>query len=331
MLTGAMASIIEDSEITLEPLVGSKIGMIGYGSQGRAQALNARDSGLSVKVCLRDTSPTRKLALDDGFEMLSANEIADWAELMVLAVPDMDLQQAVPANLSPGQALIFLHGFALHYDLVKPPDFVDVILVSPAGPGPGLREQFQKGSGFASLHAVAQDATGNAKQIGLAYAKAIGCTAAGVIESTIAEETETDLFGEQVVLCGGMPELIKAAFNTLVQAGYQPEVAYFECVHQVKLITDLIYRDGISGMREAISGTAEWGSYISGRKVIPEQSRHAMKQVLNDIQSGSFAESWKSEFAAGSKQLLSKRDAEKNDLIESVGFELRKRMPFLKQ
>jgi ketol-acid reductoisomerase len=227
-------------------------------------------------------------------------------------------------SLRDGQALIFLHGFAVHYKEIVPPPSLDVLLVSPAGPGPGLRELFLKGSGFASLSAVQQDATGQAKQIGLAYAKAVGCAKAGVIDTTFQEETETDLFGEQAVLCGGLPELIKAGFETLVNAGYQPEIAYFECLHQVKLIADLIYERGISGMRESISGTAEWGGYEAGPKVIGRATRAGMEQVLAEVRSGEFAKQWLAEHGAGENRLRAKRRAESELEIEKVGEKLRR-------
>jgi ketol-acid reductoisomerase len=324
-----MAPIIEEHEISLQPITGKKIGMVGYGSQGRAQALNARDGGADVKVSLKPNSRSRTVAETDGFPVLGHTELSIWADVLVIAVPDMNVKEALDAlALRAGHAIVFLHGFAVHFKLIALPEFVDVALVSPAGPGPALRSEYVDGGGFASLNAVAQDYSGNARGISLAYARLVGCAKAGVIQSTFAEETETDLFGEQVVLCGGIPELIKSAFATLVENGYQPEVAYLECVHQVKLITDLIYRGGLTHMRNAISGTAEWGAYRSGPKIIGNESRNAMENVLKEIRGGEFAKTWIDESIAGGTNLAALRQAESAQLIESVGSEVRKRMSF---
>lgn len=325
-----MANITEERDIDLSPILSRKVAVIGFGSQGHAHALNLRDSGVDVRVALHEGSASRERATGIGFEVWTVAEATAWADVVVLAVPDTRAPEVFgQMQLLPGKAVVFLHGFAYHYGFVSVPSGVDVILVSPAGPGSVLRTLFEKGSGFASLYAVAEDASGNAKSIALAYARAVGCAKAGVIESTFKEETETDLFGEQAVLCGGLPELIKAGFDTLVEAGYQPEVAFFECVHQVKLITDLIYEGGLTWMRNSISGTAEWGGFESGSKVVGDASKDAMKAVLAEVQSGEFAKKWMSEFEKGTPELQRRRELEKNLLMEEMGRKLRARMPFI--
>lgn len=325
-----MANITEDRDIDLSPILSRKVAVVGFGSQGHAHALNLRDSGVDVRVALHKGSASRERATGLGFEVWTVADAASWADVVVLAVPDTKAPEVFgQMQVLPGKAVVFLHGFAYHYGFVSVPSEVDVILVSPAGPGPVLRSLFEKGSGFASLYAVAEDASGNAKSIALAYARAVGCAKAGVIESTFKEETETDLFGEQAVLCGGLPELIKAGFDTLVEAGYQPEVAFFECVHQVKLITDLIYEGGLTWMRNSISGTAEWGGFESGPRIIGNASKEAMKAVLEEVQSGEFAKKWMSEFEKGTPELMRRRELEKNLLMEEIGRNLRSRMPFI--
>ncbi len=326
----AMAKIIDESDIDPSPILARKVGIIGFGSQGHAHALNLRDSGVEVRVALHSGSKSVDRAERFGFLVTNAATLAEWADVLVFAVPDVAMKEVFePLALRTGQTLVFLHGFAIHFGLIVPAENVDVVLVSPAGPGPGLRAEFLAGSGFASLCAVAQDATGSAKEVALAYAKCVGCAKAGVIETTFQEETETDLFGEQAVLCGGLPELIKAGFKTLVEAGYQPEVAYFECLHQVKLITDLIYEGGLTWMRKSISGTAEWGGFTSGPKVIGEQTEAGMKSVLENIRSGEFARQWMAQYEAGSPDLQEMRTDEADLVIEAVGKSLRSRMPFI--
>lgn len=323
-----MAKITEEQSIDLEAILSRKVGVVGFGSQGNAHAHNLRDSGVDVRVALREGSASQDKARSLGFAPESTESVSQWADVMVFAVADVSMAEAYAAAiLREGQTLVFLHGFAIHYGLVAPPDHVDVTLVSPAGPGPGLRALFLAGSGFASLCAVAQDFTGQAKQIALAYARAVGCAKAGVIDTTFKEETETDLFGEQAVLCGGLPELVKAGFQTLVDAGYQPEVAYFECLHQVKLIADLMYKGGLTLMRESISSTAEWGGYESGPRIIGDASRAAMKEVLEDVRSGAFARKWMEEYESGAHNLQVRREHESALTIERVGNELRRKLP----
>lgn len=325
-----MATILDEADIAPEPLLGRKIGIIGFGSQGHAQALNLRDGGLDVKIALHPGSATIERAKAMGFDVLTASDLADWADILVFAVPDVAVRQVFgELHLRNAQTLVFLHGFAVHFGLISPPAEANVVLVSPAGPGPGLRAEFLAGGGFASLYAVAQDATGTAKEIALAYAKWIGCAKAGVIETTFKEETETDLFGEQAVLCGGIPEIIKTGFKTLTDAGYQPEIAYFECLHQVKLITDLIYQGGLTWMRKSISGTAEWGGFVSGPLVIGDAAESGMKDVLLRIQSGEFAKEWMAQNDDGLPELQQFRREEAALEIESVGKSLRARMSFI--
>jgi len=325
-----MASIINESDIDPSPILTRKVGVIGFGSQGQAHSLNLRDSGVSVRVALHAASKSVDRARDFGFDVVNAVSLAEWADVLLFAVPDVAMKAVFePLKLRAGQILVFLHGFAIHYGQIVPPGDVDVVLVSPAGPGPGLRAEYLAGSGFASLLAVAQDTSGRAKDVALAYAKCVGCAKAGVIETTFKEETETDLFGEQAVLCGGLPELIKAGFKTLVDAGYQPEIAYFECMHQVKLITDLMYQGGLTWMRKSISGTAEWGGFISGPLVVGEDAEVGMKRVLANIRSGEFARQWMAQYEAGSPELLQRRAEESDLTLEVVGRSLRARMPFI--
>jgi len=325
-----MANIISESDINPAAILSRRVGVIGFGSQGHAHALNLRDSGVQVRVALHPDSRSIERARDLGFEVTDSRSLAEWADVLVFAVPDVTMKSVFSElEFRAGQTLVFLHGFAIHFEFVTPRSGVDVVLISPAGPGPGLRAEFLAGGGFASLYAVAQDATGHAKEIALAYARCVGCAKAGAIESTFQEETETDLFGEQAVLCGGLPELIKAGFKTLVDAGYQPEVAYFECLHQVKLITDLICEGGLTWMRKSISGTAEWGGFNAGPKIIGEAAEIGMKSVLENIRSGDFAREWMAQYEAGSPNLQEKRKQEASLLIEKVGKTLRARMPFI--
>jgi ketol-acid reductoisomerase len=327
-----MAKIYYDSDANLEYLKGKTVAILGYGSQGHAHALNLRDSGIDVVVGLRKGKSYEK-AKADGFEVLTPEEASKKADVIMFLLPDpiqkKVYEESVKHNLTSGKALAFAHGFNIHFNQIVPPDDVDVFMVAPKGPGHLVRWMYKEGAGVPALVAVYQDATGRAKDIALAYAKAIGATRAGVIETTFKEETETDLFGEQAVLCGGVSALIKAGFETLVEAGYQPEVAYFECLHELKLIVDLIYKYGLAGMRYSISDTAEYGDYTRGPRVIDERVKENMKKLLKEIQSGEFAREFVLEAQANFPVLNAYRKKEKEHLIEKVGKELRRMMPFL--
>ncbi|HEY8418310.1 MAG TPA: ketol-acid reductoisomerase [Limnochordales bacterium] len=328
-----MAVIYYDQDANLDVLKGLTIAVIGYGSQGHAHALNLRDSGLNVIVANRPGSENYRLAVADGFQPVSAAEAASKADVIVMLAPDQVQPQIYENDIRPhltdGKALVFSHGFNIHFKQIVPPPNVDVFMVAPKSPGHLVRRMYENGQGVPGLLAVYQDATGQAKERGLAYAKGIGCTRAGVIETTFAEETETDLFGEQVVLCGGVSELIRAGFDTLVEAGYQPEIAYFECLHELKLIVDLIYEGGISYMRYSISDTAEYGDLVSGKRIITEETRREMRRILDDIQSGRFAREWILENKANRPVFHALREKEQNHLIERVGRELRAMMPWI--
>ncbi|REJ34920.1 MAG: ketol-acid reductoisomerase [Bacillota bacterium] len=328
-----MAVMYYDNDAHLEELSGLTVAVIGYGSQGHAHAQNLRDSGVNVIVANRPGSANYQAAVADGFQPVSAAEAAAQADVIVMLTPDHAQPQIycedVAPHLTAGKALVFSHGFNIHFKQIVPPDNVDVFMVAPKSPGHLVRRMYEAGQGVPGLLAVYQDATGKAKARGLAYAKAIGCTRAGVIETTFKEETETDLFGEQAVLCGGVSELIRAGFDTLVEAGYQPEVAYFECLHELKLIVDLIYEGGISFMRYSISDTAEYGDLVSGKRVITQQTRQEMKRILEDIQSGRFAREWVLENQAGRPMFHALREKEKNHPIEQVGRRLRAMMPWI--
>lgn len=330
-----MATIYYDDHADLAMLKNKKIGIIGYGAQGHAHAQNLRDSGLDVIVAELKGSSNYEKAVKDGFTPLSAREAAELADYIQLLVPDQLQPQVYKSeivdNLKPGKVLGFSHGFNIHFGQIIPPKDIDVVMVAPKGPGRLVRQVFEQGGGVPCLVAVHQDASGQAKQLALAYAKGIGGTRAGAIETTFAEETETDLFGEQVVLCGGVSELIRASFDTLVEAGYQPEIAYFECCHELKLIVDLIYERGITGMRQAISDTAKYGDVTRGRMVITEETRKKMKEILRYIQDGHFATEWVLENQANRPvfNALLKKDAE--HLIEKIGAQLREMMKWIKK
>jgi ketol-acid reductoisomerase len=316
------------------PVSASKtVAVIGYGSQGHAHALNLKDSGVDVVVGLRPDSASVAQAREHGLEVLSVVEAASRGDLVMMLVPDELHRQVwegeVRDGIAPGDMLLFGHGFSIHYDEVEPPAGVDVGMVAPKGPGHLVRRQFTEGSGVPGLIAVAQDATGNARALALAYAKGIGCTRGGVIETTFKDETETDLFGEQAVLCGGASELVQAGFQTLVEAGYDPEMAYFECLHELKLIADLMYEKGLAGMRYSISNTAEYGDYTRGRRVITDETRAAMRQILAEIQSGDFAREWIAENRAGQESFLRMRAEQADTQIEHVGGELRSHMDWI--
>ncbi|MDI6736172.1 MAG: ketol-acid reductoisomerase [bacterium] len=330
-----MAKIYYDQDADLNILKGRKIAIVGYGAQGHAHAQNLRDSGLEVIVAELKGTPNYEQAVKDGWTPVSAKEASQTADHIQLLVPDQYqssvYKSEIADNLKAGKVLGFSHGFNIHFGQIVPPKEVDVIMVAPKGPGRLVRQVFVQGGGVPNLIAVYQDASGAAKQLGLAYAKGIGGTRAGVIETTFAEETETDLFGEQVVLCGGTSELIRASFDTLVEAGYQPEIAYFECCHELKLIVDLIYERGITGMRQAISDTAKYGDVTRGRMIITDETRMEMEEILRDIQEGDFAKEWILENQANRPvfNALLKKDSQ--HLIEKVGAELRKMMNWIKK
>jgi ketol-acid reductoisomerase len=325
--------IYYEKDADLEHLKGKKIAILGYGSQGHAHALNLRDSGMEVVVGLREGSKFRAEAQDQGIGVATVADACKEADVIMVLIPDhiqaATYQKEIKPGLKPGKALAFAHGFNIHFRQIVPPEDVDVFMVAPKGPGHLVRRTFTEGGGVPCLLAVQQDATGKAKQVGLAYAKAIGGTRGGVIETTFREETETDLFGEQSVLCGGITELIRAGFDTLVEAGYQPEVAYFECLHEVKLIVDLIYEGGISNMRYSISDTAKYGDVTRGRRIVTEETRAEMKRILKEIQSGAFAREWMMENQVNRPvyHALIAKDAEHP--IEEVGERLRAMMPWI--
>jgi len=330
-----MARIFYDQDTKLDPLKDKTIAIIGYGSQGHAQAQNLRDSGLKVIVAELPGTPNYELARSHGFEPLSAEEASKRGDWIQILVPDQIQPQVYKSFIEPylreGKVLGFSHGFNIHYGQIVPPPFVDVVMVAPKGPGHLVRRQFEEGKGVPALVAVHQDASGKALELALAYAKGIGATRAGVIETTFKEETETDLFGEQVVLCGGLTELIRAAFDTLVEAGYQPEVAYFECLHELKLIVDLIYEGGISYMRYSISDTAEYGDMTRGPRVIDKHVRETMKEILREIQDGRFAREWILENMAGRPVYNALKREQSQHLIEEVGKRLRSMMSWIKE
>jgi ketol-acid reductoisomerase len=327
-----MATLYYDKDADLSLLNGKTIAIIGYGSQGHAHALNAKDSGAKVVVGLHEGSKSRAKAEADGLQVFSVADATKQADIVMILIPDtMQAQvynESIGANLKPGSMLMFAHGFNIHFGEIKPPADVDVTMVAPKAPGHRVREVFKEGGGTPGLLAVWQDATGQAKQLGLAYARAIGCTRAGVIETTFKEETETDLFGEQVILCGGVTALIRAAFETLVKAGYQPEIAYFECMHELKLIVDLLYQGGMSYMWYSVSDTAEYGGYTVGDQV-EGLVKEEFDGVLHRIQDGSFAREWIAENKNGRPNFKPRRAQEHGLLIEKVGAELRDMMPFL--
>lgn len=328
-----MARIYYEDDASLEPLSGKTVAVIGYGSQGHAHALNLRDSGVRVVVGLREGSPSWKEAEEAGLEVLPVAEAAARGDIIAVLIPDQAqpkvYREKIAPHLSPGKCLLFAHGFNIHYGQIVPPPEVDVIMVAPKAPGHRVREVFAEGGGTPGLLAVYQDATGKAKELALAYAKGIGCTRAGVIETTFAEETETDLFGEQVVLCGGVTALIKAAFEVLVEAGYQPEIAYFECLHELKLIVDLIQQGGLTYMRHSISDTAEYGDYVAGPRIVTEETKQEMRRILREVQDGTHARNWILENMAGRPFFNAMRKKEREHPIEEVGRKLRRMMPWL--
>ena len=322
-----------DDDANLELLAGKTVAVIGYGSQGHAHSLNLKESGVNVVVGLREGSSRRAEAEKEGLKVLSVADAAKAGDIIMILINDEvqgDVyEQDIKPNLSAGNSLAFAHGFNIHFGQVVPPADVDVFMVAPKGPGHLVRRVYSEGGGVPGLLAVEQDASGRAHEFGLAYARGIGCTRGGVIETTFREETETDLFGEQVVLCGGLTELIRAGFDTLVEAGYQPEVAYFECLHEVKLIVDLIYEGGIANMRSSISDTAEFGDLSSGRRIVTDETRAEMKRVLSDIQTGRFAKDWMLENKVGRPFYNAQKRRDAEHLIEDVGSRLRGMMSWL--
>lgn len=327
--------IYYDSDADLGVLKGKKVAIIGYGSQGHAQAQNLRDSGLDVIIAELQDTPNYDLAKEHGFEPMTAGEASSLADVVQILAQDdaqaMLYREEVAAHMTEGKTLIFSHGFNIHFGQIQPAAHLDVVMIAPKGPGHLVRSEYEKGAGVPSLVAIHQDATGNALETALAYAKGLGATRAGVIETTFEEETETDLFGEQVVLCGGVTELVKASFDTLVEAGYQPEIAYFECLHELKLIVDLFYQGGISFMRYSVSDTAEFGDYTRGTRIITEETRETMQEILAEVQSGEFAREWILENKAGRPVFNAIRRQEKEHPIEEVGAKLRAMMPWLKK
>jgi len=336
MRSDRMAKMYYDSDCNLGLLKGKTVAIIGYGSQGHAHAQNLKDSGVNVVVGLKPTSSSREKAEKAGLKVMETAEAAKAGDLIMILTPDevqADLyKNSIEPNLEEGNVLMFAHGFNINFRQIIPPDYVDVIMVAPKGPGHTVRSQYLEGKGVPSLIAVYQDASGKAKDYALAYAAGIGAGRAGILETTFREETETDLFGEQAVLCGGVTELMKAGFETLVEAGYQPEIAYFECIHEMKLIVDLINQGGFSFMRYSISDTAEFGDYSTGKRIITEETRKEMKKVLEEIQDGTFASKWVTENKAGGRaKFLATRRKEAEHQLEKVGPELRKMMSWLKK
>lgn len=324
----------EDCDVTR--IAGKKLAVVGYGSQGRGHVLNLRDSGVrDIRVALQEGSKTREKCAADGIEVMTASDAAGWADFIMVLAPD-EMHQAIfeqdlKPHLKAGQTLGFAHGMAVHFGLVHPPADVDVVMIAPKGPGHALRAQYHDGKGLPALIAVAQDASGGARELALSYAAAIGSGRTGIMETTFREECETDLFGEQAVLCGGIVELIRAGFETLVEAGYSPEMAYFECLHEVKLVVDLIYEGGISNMNYSISNTAEYGEYKTGKRLITGETKAEMKRVLTDIQDGSFVRDWMLECQAGKPSFNAHRRLDADHPIEEIGQRLRDAMPMLMQ
>src|SRR5512142_432800 len=329
------ATIYYDKDANLDLLKKRKVAIIGYGSQGHAHALNLRDSGVDVRVGLAAGSKSKAKAEGAGLRVVTPAEAAKEADVVMMLIPDQTQKRVYDAeiaqHMTKGKALLFAHGFNIHFNQIRPSPDVDVLMVAPKGPGHMVRRQYQDGRGIPGLVAVHQDATGQAKQVGLAYARGIGCTRAGVLETTFKEETETDLFGEQAVLCGGAAALVKAGFEVLVEAGYQPESAYFECLHELKLIVDLMYEGGTAWMRHSVSDTAEYGDYTRGPRVVGEAAKAEMKKILREIQSGAFAREWILENQAGRPVFDKLREEGRKHPIEEVGRRLREMMSWLRK
>jgi len=328
------AKIYYEQDAPIAPLQGKKVAVIGYGSQGHAHSLNLRESGIEVAVAELEGTPNYKLAVEHGFQPGDIKTAISGAALIIVTLPDeiqgKIYQSMIGPNLKAGQTLGFCHGFNIHFGYIVPPKDVNVVMIAPKGPGHLVRSEYEKGGGVPCLVAVQQDATGNAKAVALAWANGIGGARAGIIETTYKEETETDLFGEQAVLCGGLSALIKAGFETLVNAGYQPEIAYFECMHEVKLIVDLFYQGGLSYMRYSVSNTAEYGDLTRGPRIITDQTRAEMKKILEEITSGKFAKEWVGEYQSGLKNFNKLYERDHDSQLEVVGRQLRKMMPWIK-
>ena len=328
-----MAKVYYDKDANLKVLGGKTVAVLGYGSQGHAHALNLKDSGVSVVIGLHESSKSRKVAEDDGFKVYSVSEAAKQADIIMFLMPDhlqADMyNNEVAPNMKKDVVLAFAHGFAIHFGQVVPSKTNDVFMIAPKGPGHIVRRMYTEGKGVPALVAVYQNASGKAMDTALAYGSAIGAGRSGILETTFGEETESDLFGEQAVLCGGVTELIKAGFETLVEAGYQPEIAYFECLHEMKLIVDMIFEGGFSWMRYSVSDTAKYGDSVAGKRVIDENARWAMKELLSEIQDGTFAKDWILENRAGRPKMKKWVKAERNHLIEEVGKDLRGMMPWM--
>ncbi len=328
-----MATVLYDKDTDPSIIAGRKVAVLGYGSQGHAHALNLKESGVDVRVGLREGSASKAKAEAAGLKVLSTADAVAEADVIMVLLPDTEQQEVfdtdIAPNLNPGDALFFAHGFNIHFGLIESPAGVDVAMCAPKGPGHLVRRTYTEGGGVPCLIAVAQDATGKARDIALSYAHGVGGGRAGILETTFREETETDLFGEQAVLCGGVTALVQAGYETLVEAGYAPESAYFECLHELKLIVDLMYANGISGMRYSISTTAEYGDYSRGPRIVTAETKKEMKKILDEIQSGQFAEEWIAEHKAGSPRFNEMRKAGASHPIEKVGEELRKLMPFV--
>ncbi|MFG2356872.1 ketol-acid reductoisomerase [Streptomyces sp. NPDC048521] len=330
-----MAELFYDADADLSIIQGRKVAVIGYGSQGHAHALSLRDSGVDVRVGLHEGSKSKAKAEEQGLRVVSPAEAAAEADVIMILVPDpiqgQVYEEHIAPNLKDGDALFFGHGLNIRYGFIKPPAGVDVCMVAPKGPGHLVRRQYEEGRGVPCLVAVEQDPSGGALALALSYAKAIGGTRAGVIRTTFTEETETDLFGEQAVLCGGTTALVKAGFETLTEAGYQPEIAYFECLHELKLIVDLMYEGGLEKMRWSISETAEWGDYVTGPRIVTDATKAEMKQILAEIQDGSFARNWMDEYHGGLKRYDEYKQQDSEHLLETTGKQLRKLMSWVNE
>jgi ketol-acid reductoisomerase len=328
-----MATMFYDKDADIQLIRKSKVAVIGYGSQGHAHSLNLKDAGVDVVVGLQSASKSVETARAAGLNVMSIADASKWADVIMILVPDQHQAKVYNADikqhLTAGKMLMFAHGFAVRFNWIVPPADVDVTMVAPKAPGHRVREVFNEGGGTPGLLAVHQDVTGKGRAMALSYARAIGCTRAGVIETTFAEETETDLFGEQAVLCGGTSALVKAGFETLIEAGYQPEIAYFECLHELKLIVDLMYRGGLAYMRYSISDTAEYGDYTAGARIVTAETKATMRQILKEIQSGEFARNWIAENETGCPNFNAMRERDRNHPVEIVGSKLRDMMPFL--
>jgi ketol-acid reductoisomerase len=328
-----MATMFYDKDADIQLIRKKKVAVIGYGSQGHAHALNLKDSGVDVVVGLPSTSRSVEKARAAGVTVMSIADAARWADVVMILVPDQHQAKVYDADigqhLTAGKMLMFAHGFAIRFNWIVPPEDVDVTMIAPKAPGHRVREVFIEGGGTPGLLAVHQDVTGMGRALALSYGRAIGCTRAGVIETTFAEETETDLFGEQSVLCGGTAALVKAGFEILIEAGYQPEIAYFECLHELKLIVDLMYRGGLNYMRYSVSDTAEYGDYVAGARIITDETKATMRQILKEIQQGDFARKWIAENEAGCPNFKAMRERDRNHPVEIVGAKLRDMMPFL--